>query len=156
MPFSPVNPELYVIDQLNEMVPFTKTISFTGDELLYPGETWTVAITPSETNATVNISGGTISGYYSGAFTDYSIQYLNKNNEYKTVKDWTQISGAREIVSYTPTMSQTKTFTYTAKATSSPSGIVETQSYTIVVTNNWTVGKNALQAAIAQTIAERV
>jgi len=153
--FSPAESVLYGPDQLNEMVNFTQTITYTNDEVLYPGETWVVSITPDEVNSTVNITGGTISGYYSSAFDGYSIQYLNRSNEYKTVPDWSQIANAREIVNYTPAMIQYKTFNYTATATSSPTNMTETKQYQITVTNNWTVGLNSLKAAIAQTIAER-
>jgi hypothetical protein len=153
--FSPAESVLYGPDQLNELVNFTQTITYTNDEILYPGETWVVSIIPDEVNSTVNITGGTISGYYSSAFDGYSITYLNRSNEYKTVPDWSQIADAREIVNYTPAMIQYKTFNYTATATSSPSNMTETKQYQITVTNNWTVGLNSLKAAIAQTIAGR-
>ena len=150
MAWTPTNTELYVIDQLNEFVNFTQTINY-DDQITYPGETWTINIVPDQVNATVNISGGTISGYYSSAFDGYSIRYLNTSDDYVTVPEWNNINNAKEIVNYTPSMQQTKTFTYTATATSNISLATVTQSYTIVVTNNWTVGKNNLQAAIAQT-----
>jgi len=153
--FNPTESVLYGPDQLNELVNFTQTITYTNDEVLYPGETWEVSIVSSEVNATVNITGGTISGYYSSAFDGYSITYLNRSNEYKTAPAWSQIANAREIVNYTPAMIQYKIFTYTATATSSPSNMTETKQYQITVTNNWTVGLNLLKAAIAQTIAER-
>ena len=103
--FSPAESVLYGPDQLNELVNFTQTITYTNDdEILYPGETWVVSITPSEVNSTVDITGGTISGYYSSAFDGYSITYLNRSNEYKTAPAWSQIANAREIVNYTPAM----------------------------------------------------
>lgn len=153
--FSPSESVLYGPDQLNELVTFTKTITYINDELINPGEIWSVSIAPSEVNSNVSITGGTISGYYSSAFDGYAITYLNRSNEYKTAPDWLQIANAREIVNYTPAMIQFKTFVYTATATSSPTNLTETKQYQITVTNNWTVGLNSLKAAIAQTIAER-
>lgn len=147
--------ELYVIDELTELVNFSRTLTY-NDLETYPTETWTVNIVPSIINSTVNVSGGTISGYYSSAFDGYSIQFLDKNKQYKTVLDWNSVSNAKEMIKYTPSMQQTKTFNYTATATSSPSNLTTTQVFTIVVTNNWTIGKNLLQAAVAQTIAERI
>jgi hypothetical protein len=148
--WTPSNTQLYVIDQLNEFVNFTQTISY-DDQITYPGETWNITIVPDQTNPTVSISGGVISGYYSSAFDGYSIKYLTVDGKYITASGWNSISNAKEIVDYHPAMQQTKTFTYTATATSNISLAVVTQPYTIVVTNNWTVGKNNLQAAIAQT-----
>lgn len=153
MSWNPSNTQLYVIDQLNELVNFTQTITY-EDELLV-GETFTISISPDEVNQTVNISGGTISGYYSNTFDGYSIKYLDKTGKYNTVVDWNNISDASEIVQYHPAMQQTKTFTYTATAISSLTNTTVTQPYTIVVTNDWTVGKNNLKAAVAQTIADR-
>jgi hypothetical protein len=153
MAWTPSNPSLYVIDQLNELVTFTQSISYTDATLV--GETWNISITPDQTNSTVIISGGTISGYYSNTFDGYSIKYLDKTGKYSTVVDWNNISNAKEIVDYRPAMQQTKTFTYTATATSSITNTIVTQPFTIVVTNNWTVGKNNLKAAVAQTKANR-
>ena len=153
MPWSPSNTQLYSIDQLNELVNFTQSITYT-DPLLV-GETFSVTISPDELNQTVSVSGGTISGYYSNTFDGYSIKYLDKTGKYNTVVDWNNISNAGEIVSYRPAMQQTKTFTYTATAKSSLTNTTVTQPYTIVVTNNWTVGKNNLKAAVAKTISDR-
>jgi hypothetical protein len=153
MPWTPSNTQLYTIDQLNELVNFTQTISYT--DALLVGETFNVSITPDQVNQTVNVSGATISGYYSNTFDGYSIKYLDKTGKYNTVVDWDNISDASEIVTYRPAMQQTKTFTYTATATSSLTNTTVTQPYTIVVTNNWTVGKNNLKAAVAKTIADR-
>jgi hypothetical protein len=153
MAWTPSNTQLYVIDQLNELVNFTQTLSYTDPILVE--ETWSVSITPDQVNQTVNISGGTISGYYSNTFDGYSIKYLDKKGKYNTVVNWDTIFNASEIVTYRPAMQQTKTFTYTAVATSSITNTTVTQPYTIVVTNNWTVGKNNLKAAVAKTIADR-
>jgi hypothetical protein len=150
MAWSPTDTQLYVIDQLNENVSFTKTITY-SDLVGYPTETWTISIVPDQTNATVSISGGTISGYYSNTFDAYSVKYLDKTGNYNTVTNWNNISNAKEIVDYRPAMQQTKTFTYTATARSNLTNTTVTQPYTIVVTNNWTTGKNNLQAAIALT-----
>jgi hypothetical protein len=150
MAWAPSNTELYVIDQLNEFVNFTNTISY-DDQITYPDETWVVTIVPDQIISTVNISGGTISGYYSNTFDGYSIKYLTVDGKYVTASGWNSINNAKEIVDYQPAMQQSKTFTYTATAKSSISLAIVTQPYTIVVTNDWTVGKNNLQAAIAQT-----
>lgn len=153
MSWTPSNTQLYVIDQLNELVNFTQTITY--DDPLLVGETWSISITPDIVNSTVNISEGTISGYYSNTFDGYNIKYLDKTGKYNTVVDWNNISNASEIVDYHPAMQQTKTFTYTATATSNLTNTTVTQPYTIVVTNDWTVGKNNLKAAVAKTIADR-
>jgi hypothetical protein len=153
MAFSPTITLLYDIDQLEEYVNFTQSITYEDDTL--PGEFWGISITPDTTNPTVNVSGGTaggtISGYYSNAFDPYSITYLQKSNTYNTVADWNNIINAKEIVSYQPALIQTRTYTYTVTATSATTGMTASLDYIITVTNNWTAGKNRLKSAIAQT-----
>lgn len=146
--------ELYALDELTELVNFTRTLEFANIEL-YPGETWTVNIVANQTNPTVNITGNTISGFYSGALGGFSIQFLDKNYNYDTVAAWNQVTNAAEIIKYMPSLMQSNTYYYEATATSDPSNISVNATFSIVVTNNWDVGKSALQAAVAQTIAER-
>lgn len=150
MAWTPSTTNLYLIDQLNEFVNFTQTISY-EDLVELPDETWEVTITASEVNETVSTTGGTIQGFYSNTFDGFSITYLQKTGSYNTVVNWDGISNAKEIVAYRPSTQQTKTYTYTATATSSLTETVVTQDYTIVVTNNWDIGKVNLQSAVAET-----
>jgi hypothetical protein len=150
MAWSPSTTTLYVIDQLNEFVNFTQTISY-EDLVEFPDETWEVEISASEVNETVSTVGDTIQGFYSNTFDGFSITYLEKTGSYSTVVNWDNISNAKEIVAYRPSTQQTKTYTYTATATSDLTETVVTQNYTIVVTNNWDIGKANLQSAVAET-----
>jgi hypothetical protein len=150
MAWSPSTTTLYVIDELNEFVNFTQTISY-EDLVELPDETWEVTISASEVNETVSTVGDTIQGFYSNTFDGFSITYLEKTGSYNTVVNWDNISNAKEIVAYRPSTQQTKTYTYTATATSNLTETVVTQDYTIVVTNNWDIGKANLQSAVAET-----
>lgn len=161
MPFSPSTSELYTIDDnLFEMQEFSVSISYTGDLITYPTATWSVSITPQETFPHVNVTNNSISGYYSGVFSGFSVKYLTDNLEYKTVYSWADVVDAKEIISYSPPTSQSKTLTYTAVATrydvpGQPGVVEETIPYTIVVCNNWTTGQTLLKAAVKATIDRR-
>ena len=150
MAWTPSTTTLYVIDQLNEFVNFTQSISYV-DLVELPEETWEVTISASEINETVSTTGNTIQGFYSNTFDGFSITYLEKTGSYNTVVNWDDISNAKELVSYRPSMQQIKTYTYTATAISNLTETVVTQDYTIVVTNNWDTGKDNLKSAIAET-----
>ena len=160
MAFSPSNVILYDIDELYEYVNFTKSITYEDPEL--PGETWNISISPDSPNpSSVSITGGAVGkifGYFSNAFDPYSVKYLKKPKKKKTklkdysiVSDWNDVSNAKEIVSYQPSLIQSRTYTYTVTAVSSVTNISVSLVYSIVVTNNWTAGRDRLKAAIAQT-----
>ncbi len=162
MAWTPSVTELYTNAQLYEQQNFTQNITYVTDEIT--PESWIITISSSEINSTVILSGGTttgsISGFYSGAFDGYNITYMKDDLTYSTVTDWDNISGAKEINIYRPAMQQYKTFYYTATATPPPGSLSTfttpvTQTYSIVVTNSWTVGMNNLKSAVAATIARR-
>ena len=63
------------------------------------------------------------------------------------------ILNSREIVRYNPSMSQTKLFNYQAVAVGSL-GSNYVLPFSITVTNNWTIGENALKAAVNKTLTD--
>jgi len=135
--FLPVNT---VLNTLNEKNSFSHTISYT-DNL---GVSYPVTITPSEINNTVTISGGLISGNYTNVF-DETIDYRiinedSRNDEFKTVYSFNDISiNNFEIYHYNASAVTSKTYTYIAEANG------QTQSYTIIVENDWSTGRNELR-----------
>lgn len=111
-----------------------------------------VTITAIEAHPTINV-GSSISGYYSDSF-DYGIIYKNINRQMVNTTKFSYITNPYEIISYSPNMSMSKIFTYTAVATSTVNNVttvVSTQTYEVTVNNNWDTGKTRLKSAIAQT-----
>lgn len=149
MAWTPSTSILYDQAELYEFQNINVQISYTDP--LQPTETWTCTITPSEVKPTISTSNSAIVGFYSNSFDGYSIQFLDKDNMMQTVSDFSSITNAREIIKYFPAMQQYKPFTYNVTATSTPSNLTATTTFTVIVTNSWDIGKNNLLAAIAAT-----
>jgi hypothetical protein len=107
-----------------------------------------VTISATETHPTITV-GSSISGYYADSF-DYGITYKNTSKQIVNTTKFSYINNPYEIISYSPNMSASKIFTYTATAKSG-STVVSTQTYQVTVNNNWDTGKTRLKSAIAQT-----
>lgn len=135
----------------NVNISFTPTYIDDSIDLItgLPGTTaLPVTITATETHPTITV-GSSISGYYSDSF-DYGITYKNINRQMVNTTKFSYITNPYEIISYSPNMSMSKIFTYTATAKSG-STVVSTQTYEVTVNNNWDTGKTRLQTTIAQT-----
>lgn len=137
MPFSPIESQLATLDEL-------KNLSFTITYVDALGESFPVTVEALTPNSTVAVSGNSIAGYYSDAFT-YSVAYKKTDNTYATVSKFQQVESDKvyELYSYTPNTTQSTTYTYVARAYSG-STVIATQEYTVVVTNNWSFGRNQL------------
>lgn len=147
MAFNPTSTDL---GSLNENVSFSHTITYIDDitAVSYP-----VTITAMETNPnTIIISGNTISGYYQDSFNN-TITYRTPEGTFPVVTKFNQIdlNNLDEIISYKASTVLSKTFTYTATAKDG-STPVATQTYTKIVTNDWTEGKNNLQTFVGYTL----
>lgn len=94
-----------------------------------------------------------ISGYYSGSFLNNNIKYFTKTGKYVDVTSFGQVdtSTLKEVISYTADTSSQQEHTYTAVAKDPFGNILDTKEYSIIVTNNWTSGKNALQELVRLT-----
>jgi hypothetical protein len=137
---------------LNEEVTFSYTITYEEvDELTMETVTYPVNLIAEEIVPTVNISGGTISGYYTDSFNN-TIQYLSQGKELITTDKFGKIVNLYEMVKYGADQSRTKVFNYTANAMDGEV-IVDSKTYTITVTNDWTTGKNNLQSYVRSTDA---
>lgn len=136
MPFIPATANL---NQLEEEANFSHRISYV-DPL---GVSQPVTITATTPNDTVSVSGNTISGNYTNVFNN-EIKYRTHDDKLITVDNWRSVVNAIanhtlfEIYSYTRDADQYKDYTYTATAGT------ETFTYTIVVNNNWSAGRNQL------------
>lgn len=137
---------------LNEEVTFSYTITYEQvDELTMETVTYPVNLIAEEIVPTVNISGGTISGYYTDSFNN-TIQYLTQGKQLITTDKFGKIVNLYEMVKYGADQSRTKVFNYTANAMDGDV-IVDSKTYTITVTNDWTTGKNNLQSYVRSTDA---
>jgi hypothetical protein len=110
-----------------------------------------VIITAEEVVDTVLVSGNTISGYYTDSFNN-NIEYLNQGKHLVTTDKFGKVVNLYEMVKYGADRSRTKTFNYTANAMDEEA-VVDSQVYTIIVQNDWTTGKNTLQAYVRSTDA---
>ena len=95
-----------------------------------------VTITPVDSDPTVTIEGGTISGQYSDAF-DEIINYRTKQDTFVEVYDWNQINRSELYGVYYFRADQTVVRTYTYNAVSETSS----QTFTIDVENDWDYNK---------------
>jgi hypothetical protein len=129
-----------LLNTLNEQINFSHTITYT--DIL--GVSYPVSISSSEINSTVLTSGGTISGNYTNVF-DETIHYRTikqdpNDDEFKTVYRLNDIdiNNDYEIYHYNASEVRSKTYTYIASANG------QSQSYTIVVANDWSAGRDEL------------
>ncbi|CAB5221605.1 hypothetical protein UFOVP240_210 [uncultured Caudovirales phage] len=114
-----------------------------------------VVITKLETNpSTIVVSGGTISGYYFDSF-DNSIKYRTKTDTFVTVPKFEQIdrSVLSEMVSFKASTVHYKNFTYRADAMNINGTVADSQVYTIIVSNDWTAGRDNLKTYVGYTHA---
>lgn len=138
------------LDNIDEYQAFSHSFTYTDDE--FPSQTYTVVLTPSETNPeTVSISGNNVSGYFSDVFDMY-VKYKTKRapsplypNEFIVVNNFRKIDTDKleQLVEYRPDLTPSKTYTYTAKAYYQDT-LVETKVYTKIVNNNWDLNKELL------------
>lgn len=135
MPFTPENSLLNTLDEFKNL---SHKITYTG----YEGSVATnypVTVTAIDENDTINVFGDTISGYYSNSFED-NIHYRNKDDTFTTVNKFNQINIEKlyGIYHFDADSNQSVTYSYLAEANG------DSKVYTIVVTNNWTNGRNQL------------
>jgi hypothetical protein len=121
----------------------TPTYGATGVGVSTGGLSYPVVITTTQPNKGITISNGIISGSYIDAFEN-TISYRTIDDKLITVKTWGEVVTAiadktlSEIYYYKADRRTTITYNYVAKANN------ETQTYTIVVTNDWMAGRNRL------------
>jgi hypothetical protein len=138
-------PSSSTLNQLDELKNLSHTITYTN--LL--GASFPVTVTAVTSNATVNVSGATISGFYTDSFTN-EIQYRTPQDTFVNISKWDEIdlNQLDEMIYYKADTTVHKDYTYTATANG------ETKTYTVVVTNNWTVGRDQLLYYTAITKGE--
>ena len=142
--FIPSNTNL---NQLDELKNLSHTITYT--DLL--GVSYPVTVTAVDTNATVNVSGASITGYYTDSFTN-DIQYRTPNDEFVNVSKWNDIDISKldELIYYKADTTPYKEYSYIAEANG------ESKTYVITVTNNWTPGRDMLVRYVNATKQEAV
>ena len=135
MPFYPTNTVLNSVDEFKNISHRVTYIGYVGSV----GTNYPVTITPIDANSTVNVSGDTISGYFSDSFTN-DISYRTKQDTFETVNKFEQINNEElyGIYHYDANTINSVTYSYLAEANG------QSQVYTIVVTNNWTNNRNLL------------
>lgn len=148
---------LQTLPNIDEYKAFSHSFTYTDDE--FPSQTYTVVLTPSETNPeTIFINGNNVSGYYSDVF-DMFVKYKTKRppsalypNEYIEVNNFRKIDPEKleQLVEYKPDLTPNKTYTYTAKAYYQDE-LVETKVYTKIVNNNWDLNKELLLRYISNS-----
>jgi hypothetical protein len=135
------------LNQLDELVNLSHTITYTS--LL--GGSFPVTVTAVDTNQTVNVSGATISGYYSDSFVN-DIQYRTPQDTFVNVPKWDEINLQEldELIYYKADTTPFKEYTYIATANG------ESKTYVVTVTNNWTPGRDELLRYVGITKGEQV
>lgn len=92
-----------------------------------------------------------ISGFYFDAF-DSTLQYRTPQNTFAIVNKFEEIdrNNLSQMIYYLADKRRTITYTYTANAIDDDN-IIATTTYSIVVQNDWTIGKNNLQTYVGFT-----
>lgn len=106
-----------------------------------------VTVSAINLNKTITVGDNTIRGYFSDAF-DYTVNYIDIERTDYTVPKFSAIDPFKlhELYKYTPNMDNSVTYNYLATARDSvTNAVVATQTYSIVVTQNWTINKNLLK-----------
>jgi hypothetical protein len=150
MPFLPTNTVLGTTDEFKNIsytVTYEQTSGGVGGS---PGTTTTysVTLTAIDANDTINVTGNTISGYYSESFV-HDIQYRTPepNHEFINVEKFEQIDKTKlsELIYYKADIRRSRDYQYLASANG------QTQIYTVTVTNNWNTGRDQLISYVNQT-----
>lgn len=134
-----------------ENVTINKSITYTETDEFDVDTTYTVTITPQQTDpSTLTTTDGdpaTISGYYFDSF-DNELKYLKTDKTYETLEKFENIDtdALDEMIYYLADTTFEKTFSYLAEANG------ESKTYTITIQNDWTNGKNNLQTYVGYTV----
>jgi hypothetical protein len=151
MPWTPSTTALKVIDELPVYTSYSQTFSYVDPD---PLTSYVVTgIVADKTNVLMTVGTNSISGQYDADPHGGSIiTYLTKDKTYNTVTNFNDITNSYEICSFTAPTVQTVTYSYTVTAEDANNiGPDVQQTYTVVSTFNWDIGKTALINAIAQT-----
>lgn len=137
--FLPVN---NILGQTDELKNVSYNVTYT-DAL---GVSYPVTITPVNTNSTIIINGNRINGYFSDSFYN-EIYYRNKDDTFTTVHKFSEINknNISELIHYFADATTDISYSFIASANG------QTKEYEVVVTNNWTTGRNELVKLINQT-----
>ena len=151
MPWTPSNTTLKVVDELPVYTSYSQTFSYVDPDPLT--DYAVTGIVADKTNALMTVGTNNISGQYDAEpHGGSSITYLAQDKTYKTVTNFNDITNSYEICSFSAPTVQTVTYSYTVTAKDKNLiGPDVQQTYTVVSTFNWDVGKTALLNAIAQT-----
>jgi len=151
MPWTPSITALKAVDELPVYTNYSQSFSYVDPD---PLTSYAVTgIVADKTNALMTVGTNNISGQYDAEPHGGSvITYLTKDKTYSTVTNFNDITNSYEICSFTAPTVQTVTYSYTVTAKDANSiGPDVQQTYTVVSTFNWDIGKTALINAIAQT-----
>ncbi|HEX5678793.1 MAG TPA: hypothetical protein VFX91_12580 [Alcanivorax sp.] len=148
--WTPAPGELFNLPETSTNVLYSVSVSVSDD--LNPGLSVTgyeANITPSQTildldtTGDVTVSADSLAGLFPVEFIDY---LLNGNIE--RVTRWDDLPAAAEdLIEYRPSSETAKTYTLNVTATLSD-GSEEQAAYTMVVTQNWTTGRDRLVAEV--------
>jgi hypothetical protein len=151
MAWTPSNTSLKTVDQLPVYTNYSQSFSYIDPDPLT--DYAVTGIVADKTNSLMTIGTNSISGQYDAQpHGGSSITYLTKDKSYKTVTNFNDITNSYEICSFSAPTVQTVTYSYivTAKDKNLIGPDVQ-QTYTVVSTFNWDIGKTSLINAIAQT-----
>lgn len=149
MAFYPTNTNLNTLYELNNLSHNIVYVEDTGPPApsgiggSMGGQSYPVTVTAVTPNITVNVSGNTITGYYSDAF-DNQIKYRTVDDKFITVTKWYEIAYAianetlSELYYYHADTRSRITYSYVATANGN------SQTYTINLDNDWLAGRNQL------------
>jgi hypothetical protein len=151
MPWTPSTTTLKTVDQLPVYTSYSQSFSYVDPDPLT--DYAVTGIVTDKPNALMTVGVNNISGQYDAELHGGTIiTYLTKDKTYNTVTNFNDITNSYEICSFTAPTVQTVTYSYTVTAEDQNNiGPDVQQTYTVVSTFNWDIGKTALINAIAQT-----
>lgn len=135
-----------ILGTTNELVSISYQVTYT-DEFL---GSFPVTLTALDENPTIVVEGNTVSGFYSDSFNN-SIDCRMKDHSIKTLNKFTEFNpfDVLELIHYRPDMNRSVTYRYLAEANS------QSQIYEVIVTNNWTYGRDNMLIFMDEIINAR-
>lgn len=143
MPFFPAAINLATVKEIENLEFYITYVNAFGSSLA-------VTVTEQSSNTTLTVTSNSIIGFYSDVFNQGYYRYRSKQNTLINVSSTVTLEAALSSVSqiflYSADQRTSITYYYTARASDGT-----TQTYNIVVNNDWDTGRNQLSSLLSRT-----